>query len=75
MRQINGLADCEKIHTANEKGRYRVTVTDGVGLVILDIDGCTYPAGLTPDRARYIAEQLVKSAKRIEATAPAASQN
>lgn len=26
----------------------------------------TFPAGLTPDRARYIAKQLVESAKRVE---------
>ncbi len=66
MRQINGLVDCEKVQTVNEKGHYKVTVTDGVGLVVLNIADATYPAGLTPDRARFIARQLFEAAKRID---------
>jgi len=66
MREIHGVADCEKVQTANEKGRYPVEVTDGYGLVILNVGGQTYPAGLTPDRARYIARMLTASAGRVE---------
>lgn len=70
MREINGLADCEKIQTVNE-GRYKVTVTDGDRLVILNIANATYPAGLTPDRARFIAKKLNESADRVEKSVPA----
>lgn len=66
MKEIHGVADCEKIQTVNE-GNYKVTVTDGNSFVILNIADATYPAGLTPDRARYVAECLVKSALRIDA--------
>lgn len=69
MRQINGLADCDKIQSGPEIGRYSVTVEDGKTWVILSIGGMTYPAGLTPDRARYIAQELINSAGRIEANA------
>lgn len=68
MRQINGLADCNKIQSGPEIGRYSVTVEDGVQWVELSIGGMTYPAGLTPDRARYIAQQLIDSAGRVEST-------
>lgn len=66
MREIHGVADAEKVQTVNEKGRYKVTVTDGAGIVVLNIADATYPAGLTPDRARYIANQLLASAVRVE---------
>jgi hypothetical protein len=65
MREIHGVADCEKIQTVNE-GNYKVTVTDGASLVILNIADATYPAGLTPDRAKYIAALLNQAAIRIE---------
>lgn len=67
MREIHGVADAEKCQTVNEKGNYKVTVSDGVGVVVLNIADATYPAGLSPDRARFIAKQLVESARRIEA--------
>lgn len=65
MRELHGIADAEKVQTVNE-GNYKVAVTDGRGLVVLSIADATYPAGLSPDRARYIAKLLVESAKRIE---------
>lgn len=66
MREIHGVADCEKCQSTNENGRYPVVVTDGIGIVILCVGDQTYPAGLTPDRARQIAKQLVQSAQRVE---------
>lgn len=70
MREIHGVADAEKVQMVNDKGHYRVTITDGIGLVILCVGDQTYPAGLTPDRARQIAKQLVQSAQRVERAGP-----
>lgn len=66
VREIHGIADADRVQMVNEKHCYKVTVTDGDGIVILNIDGATYPAGLTPGRARYIAKQLVAAATRVE---------
>lgn len=67
MREIHGVADAEKVRMVNsEDGNYKVTVTDGAGQVILNIADATYPAGLSPDRARAIARLLIGSAKRVE---------
>lgn len=66
MREIHGVADGERVQMVNEKGHYKVEVTDGAGIVELSIAGATYPAGLTPDRARTIARYLVQSASRVE---------
>lgn len=65
MREIHGVADAAKVQSVNESN-YPVTVIDGNGLTILNINSATYPAGLTPDRARYIAKQLMASAARVE---------
>lgn len=65
MKEIHGVADCDRIQTVNERGRVAVTVTDGNGLIELRVDGQTYPAGLTPARARTIARHLVQSAARV----------
>lgn len=65
MRELHGIADAERVQAANAPN-YKVSVVDGVGLVILSIADATYPAGLTPDRARFIAKQLVASASRVE---------
>lgn len=59
-------ADAERVQSVNQKGCYKVTVTDGDGIVVLNIADATYPAGLTPSRARYIAKLLNASAARIE---------
>lgn len=66
MKEIHGVADCERVQNVNERGHYKVTVTDGDGLVILNIADATYPAGMTPERAKYIAALLNQSAIRIE---------
>lgn len=66
MREIHGVADCDRIQMSKSNDAYKVTVTDGDALVILNIADATYPAGLTPDRAKYIAALLNQSAIRIE---------
>ena len=43
-----------------------VLVTDDHSRVVLSLSACTYPAGLTPDQARFIAQELIDSAKRVE---------
>lgn len=65
MKEIHGVADCEKVQMVNE-GNYKVTVTDSNSLVHLNIND-TRAAGLTPDRAKFIAALLNQSAIRIEA--------
>jgi hypothetical protein len=66
MKEIHGVADAEKVQMVNDKGHYKITVTDGDGLVIVNIADAAYPAGLTPDRARFIAKQITEAASRVE---------
>jgi hypothetical protein len=65
MREIHGVADAMKMQSGPEP-THKVTVTDAEKYVILNIADATYPAGLTPDRARFIATLLTASADRVE---------
>jgi hypothetical protein len=66
IRELHGVADAERVQAVNQKDCYKVTVTDGNGIVVLNIADATYPAGLTPSRARYIAKLLNAAANRVE---------
>lgn len=65
VNEIHGVADAMRMQTGPEP-THKVTVTDGSRLTILNISDATYPAGLSPARARFIARALVASADRIE---------
>lgn len=65
MKQINGLADCEKMDTAfSDKFSQRITITDDDGRVRLFYTGDA--VGLNPEQARYIAKMLIEAAQRVE---------
>ena len=69
MKEIHGIADARKVKMVRDEQTLDVTIEDGYGEVVLRMDGTTYPAALTPDRARYIARQLQASAARVEKAA------
>ena len=70
IKERHGLADAIKI-SVGMSDRQSVVVTDGPGYVDLNIGGMTYPAGLTPHQARYVAACLNDSADRVERQKPA----
>lgn len=65
MRECHGLEDVVQI-AMSEGGKQRLQVRDGVGRVELSLSTSSYPAGMTPDQARFIAAQLLASAERVE---------
>lgn len=66
IRERHGIADATKVTGAEAKNLQDVTVEDGDHRVLL-ILSANWPAGLTPEQARYIAQQLEASADRVEA--------
>jgi len=70
IRERHGVANARRISAASVENSETqgVLVTDGrEDEVQLHMSANSYPAGLTPDQARYIATELVASASRIEA--------
>jgi hypothetical protein len=67
MKEIHGVADATSVRMTETNGASEVTVTDGKGIVILDIASSTFPCGLSPDRARFVAACLIASADRVAA--------
>jgi hypothetical protein len=65
MKHKHGINDARKIALVSGDTQ-SVLVTDGDGEVLLSLGACSYPAGLTPEQARFIALQLQAAAKRIE---------
>jgi hypothetical protein len=65
MRERHGIADAEKTAMYSEDLQ-SVVVTDGDGRIELSLGASSYPAGLTPDQAIFIAKQLVAAAKRVK---------
>lgn len=65
MREIHGIAGVRKVTASNAPNdRQDVGVIDAAGMVRLTLSACSYPADLTPDEARWLAKQLVASARR-----------
>ena len=69
MKEIHGIDDAVQLERTRGF-RQDVLVADGDGEVKLSIQSCTHPAGLTPDRARFLAACLVQSADRVEKETP-----
>lgn len=65
MKEKHGIADAIKC-SVGMNDRQSVVVTDRDGYVDLNIGGMTYPAGLSPEQARFIAKCLTDSAARVE---------
>jgi hypothetical protein len=62
--EIHGLK-ATKMGSPPEKHGLRITVRDGIELVVLDSGG-GYLAGLTAPEARYLAAVLIAAALRLE---------
>ena len=67
IKEIHGVADATKIQVG-EENNYHVTVRDAEGRVILSIGGMTYPAGLSPEQAEWLAAQLRTAARRVRSS-------
>jgi len=66
IRQRHGIANAARLSEIESSETQSVLVTDYHCRVVLSLSACTYPAGLTPDQARFIAQELIDSAKRVE---------
>jgi hypothetical protein len=65
IREIHG-AYVTKVQSGPQEYGQKVTVADRPDYIVLNVGDATYPAGLTPDEARYIAAQLNAAADRME---------
>jgi hypothetical protein len=64
VRQRHGIGDARKVGSIASNFQY-VHVTDGDGgEVILSMGTAEFQAGLTPDQACFIAQQLIAAAAR-----------
>ena len=66
IREIHGIADADKIGAVVSRGCEEVKVVDGLNTVYLCFQASNFHAGLSPERARYIASCLSESAERVE---------
>lgn len=64
MYEVHGLRRLLKIQTGPENTR-TLTVEDSDDVVRLSIAGESYPTGMTPDEAVWLAKHLVAAAKRV----------
>ena len=65
MREKHGIADAARI-AACRGDLQSVLVTDGIEEIELSLGANSYPAGLTPDQAIFIAKQLIAAARRVK---------
>ena len=67
IRQRNGIANARRCSMASVKDSdvQTVTVEDGHGEVLLCMATSSYPAGLSPVQAIFLAQQLQGAAERI----------
>lgn len=66
MQEIHGLSRVTKVAMRDdtETGQ-AITVTDDGDHVRISMSTASYPAKLTPVEARWFAQQLIQSAKRV----------
>lgn len=65
MRERHGIVDAVKLSMSND-GCAAVNVTDGPHYVHLTLENATWGAGLTPEQARWFANELIRAALRVE---------
>lgn len=65
VHEIHGLR-ATKIQAGPEEYGHAITITDDQKWIILSIGGMSYPAGLTSNEARLLAEQLMAAAARLD---------
>ncbi len=65
--QITGLSNATRCAMKNAESEQAITIRDELGMVTLNLIGCSYPAGMTPAQARFVAKRLSEAADRVEA--------
>jgi hypothetical protein len=73
IRETHGVANARRISVVSvaNSDTQAVIVTDGLGAeVIISLSAGDYPAGMTPEQARMLAEQLKAAAKRADQRMP-----
>jgi hypothetical protein len=67
IRLRSGIANARKCSMAkvDDSDTQTVTVEDGFAEVRLCLQSSSYPAGLTPEQAEVLAQQLIDAAKRV----------
>jgi hypothetical protein len=68
MREVHGVAYAHKVTMSEaESETQNVLVTDDGTGIRLTLTACSYPARLTPEEARFIAQALTEAADRCKA--------
>jgi hypothetical protein len=67
IRQVTGLNNATRVAAVNSEDESTVIVRDEIGMVTVNVKGSTYPAGMTPEQARFVAKCLNDAADRVEA--------
>jgi hypothetical protein len=67
--QITGLNNATRCAMKNAENEHAITIRDELGMVTLNLTGCSYPAGMTPAQARFVANCLSEAADRVETQA------
>jgi len=66
MKEIHGVSDAKRCAALANQVQ-DVTVEDGDGEVRLILGTSSYPAGLTPKQAEFVAKQILRSCERVKA--------
>lgn len=69
MKEIHGVADARKVVMVKSEIVQDVTVEDGDGEILLSMSTSSYPAGLTPEHAEFVAKLLISAARRARSRA------
>jgi hypothetical protein len=65
--EVHGLNDAKVLSAAGYSGAQTVTVAaDGLWVRLNKTESPTYPAGMTPSQARYLADKLYRCADLVE---------
>jgi hypothetical protein len=73
--EVHGVNDCAKLSATASDLTQRVTVVArGQWISLNKTEGPSYPAGLSPAQARYIAQKLYRCAAIVEARRKAGGQ-
>lgn len=65
--EIHGMNDARRLTPSGYEASQRVTVeADGVWVRLNKSESPSYPAGLTPNQARYLARKLYRCARLCE---------
>lgn len=65
IQEIHGVR-ATKMQAGPAEYAMPVTVWDDYSMIVLKLDGVTYPAGMTADEARLLARFLTAAADRLE---------